>query len=1217
MPSPEALQGRLDGFNAEYADDVGRLREQFAAPGGMEILGSVAQFQGTLRSRDGQLSPARAETFVELITEYPSFGGGAGSGVGLPVFGDAGPDENSFRRDAADLITSGSVAIAAAGKVDPRYFGTLVDIAVGADDLAGLLRDVLLGRKPFPDDAGPIPQTLIDLMEQLDRMTCGLAISHAVSQWGQAVDQARSSAWSTGITSINPAVGCAGQQVTIKGSGFGATQPAGVRFAFAGRGGGCVMATIVSWSDAQIVAIAPPDVGAGCIGFVQPGDPGELVSAADSVAGELERCIGVAAAKAAQGFRTFGSRLIQACPPCLPGNVNYFQGGLPFIDFFSANGSPVTEISPGAALTLSWSVRNATSVAIVEIPPPVGQADELPSVTGALNPGSGSFAFPSVAGTFTWDREYELQASNSCTPAQQPVAKRVTIRMRSRPDVSVGGIEATQSTQFFNAAVHMPNASARKADNAVGLIANKPTIVRVFVDSGQSPTFDGGKVGGVRAQLHGRTAASALLPGSPLPPLDPSFAPNPSHSIEAQRRVPLTPQVVADERTLPPVPRSFLFRLPAGWIGAGAIDVEAEVLPPAAAQETSAANNRLTQRLVFNNGGLPVRIALLPVSYTDTPTGAVVPPPSLVQLIAELDFIQRVYPSNRSLLNVVPAPGGSNPWFFGGDLTAGGPGCGMGWNMINAELAKRAFFNLGFEDRVFVALLNRPPSGNAGPASGCGMPMSSLGGTVVAASVLAGIAVGAALAGPFGSLIMAAALARLGSAALGVASALVSGAGVPAGTGGILAQEVGHGFGLMHVPGFGAGAPFQAGWPDYLSIGATETVGFQSIGEFGLDVDDSMGFTLRAYSPQVFTGVGMTTDLMGYAAASDWISPFIYETMMSGKIVPPPGFGPSAARPLEENTADDEVEATDVALVSGILRTEGSELAPVFTHRRRFALSEREPELLRIELRADDGTVLETRRVQRMDHEHGEGGENVHDDGEQHDEAELPLVFATAVAFHPRTAEIVVLREDEILVSEPVPGRAPKLSRPRVTESENGWVVRWTARHERGDAMRFMVRYAVAERDEEPLWQVLASDLAEPRLELQHGDLAGGTARIQVGASVAGRTAWAQSEPFDVPHPPPHLVILWPVDGARLRAGRAIALRGEALTLDGDRIDDEHFVWSSNRDGELGRGREVESALSLGKHTLTLTVEAPDRPETTATAQLVVAQRPRPSESPG
>ncbi|MFL6036530.1 MAG: hypothetical protein ACJ74I_15770, partial [Gaiellaceae bacterium] len=325
--------------------------------------------------------------------------------------------------------------------------------------------------------------------------------------------------------------------------------------------------------------------------------------------------------------------------------------------------------------------------------------------------------------------------------------------------------------------------------------------------------------------------------------------------------------------------------------------------------------------------------------------------------------------------------------------------------------------------------------------------------------------------------------------------------------------------------------------------------------------------------------------------------------------VPPQGFGPSAARPLDDDS--EEVEALEVALVSGVLREDGSELDPIFTHTRRFAFGDREPEAVRLELRAEDGTVLETRRVQRMDHEHEH--EHEHEEGDEHDEEDaLPLAFATAVAFHPRTAEIVIVRRDEVLVSEPVPARAPKLSAPRVASSEEGWLVEWEAEHERADDVRYMVRYAVEDREGEPLWQVVAADLRDPRVDLRSGDLAGGKARVQVGATVAGRTAWAQSEPFEVPHPPPVVAILAPLDGSRLRAGRPVLLRGEALALHGAEIDDERFTWASNRDGALGRGREVECTLSLGKHVVSLRVEAPHGPPASTTVKLTIAQRLRP-----
>jgi hypothetical protein len=440
----DLLQQELGIFNARNAEGFARLRNYLAAPGGKEILASVDQFRATLGRRDAGAEgrepfQASAEAFVALVREYPPFQDGSGVRVALPVFGEEGPGEHGLRRDAAELITAGAIAIVATNGGDPRDFDTLVRIAIGADDLAGQLRDWLLGHKPFPDDFGvPIPQKLIDLMNEIDRRTCGLAIAHSLSNYGRAVELAKSTAWAGGITSINPAIGCAGTPVTITGNGFGATQPVGVKFAFAGVIGGCVPANVMSWSDTQIVAVAPQDVGAGCIGFIQPGDPSELVTASDSLAGEMQRCMGVATAGAAEQFRTFGSRLIVVCPPCLPLNVNYFQGGPPYIEDFAANGLDAVQLAPGAALNLSWSVRNATSVEIVKLPAPAGQIDELPSPMGPLNAATGSYVFPSVTGTFAWDREYELRARNTCTPPNQPVRKRVTIRMRNRPDCSQG-----------------------------------------------------------------------------------------------------------------------------------------------------------------------------------------------------------------------------------------------------------------------------------------------------------------------------------------------------------------------------------------------------------------------------------------------------------------------------------------------------------------------------------------------------------------------------------------------------------------------------------------------------------------------------------------------------------------------------------------------------------------------------------------------------------
>jgi hypothetical protein len=1202
MPAPRPqneLAAEVAALNERQADVTNALRADLASERGAELIGACNAFRVVLGldvpigyvDLGTDVGERAAGSILGLLGAHPAFGGDGPGDLALPVFGEygRGEGENGFgdalglRDDAARAIAIGGAAIGVLSVSDPAYGAIVVRVAVGPDDLSGLIRGVMLG-KPFPDDLEPhIPDELLDLMNDIDRRTCGAGIVWAVNQWGlAAASSPRFTSWATGISSLSPSVGCAGTHVMIHGSGFGSA-PQGTEIYFPRRGGGCTPATVVSWTDTGIEAVAPTDVGAGCVGFVSHSgsDSGELVSAASTLAGELERCLGMAGSHAAQVIEQSSLHPLFSCPPCLAGGVNYFAGGRPVITFFGANGGPAAEVAPGGVLTLTWAVDNATSVQIVPITTP---ANELPQVLGPISAKSGTYVFPALNGTFTWDGEYELQARNGCTPPTQPELRRVTVRMRSKPDLTVGGIEVTQATQFFNAATHMPNPAARQPDNAVPLIAGKPTIARVFVDSGQLASFDKGVVKGVKARLHGRGPNGVPLPGSPLAPLDPTFKPNAAYTIDPVRRSPLTASIVASERLVGFPGTSFHFLLPSSWTSSATIELEAEVIPPGSVVERDATNNKLEQTATFNSGGLPLKIALLFVTYTDV-DGTTVPPPSAAAALADLDFIQRVYPSNRSLLNVVLAPGGPNPWTFGGNLDAGGPGCGLGWNLVNAELAVRAFYSFGNEDRVWVALLTPPPSGKSNQTTGCGTPMAALGAGPVAGIIIGTYFAATLLLGPFAGPALAAIMARLGTAALGVCSALATPLGaVPDGT---LAQEIGHAFGLFHIDGTnGAPPPFESGWPDYEGVGSAAK-NFESIGEFGLDVDDSMALTLRSHAP--FSPPSLATaDFMSYASLSDWVSPFIYERVMRGAIVPPVGAGPAPA-PLKHH---DEVEPLDCALVCGSIEEDGSAmLRPVYVHRRPIRIERVDDDHYHLELRADDGQVLASNGVVPVDHPHGE-------------ELEPGFTFAIALPWHPRARTLALLRRGSVLASMEIAEEAPEVAEPRVAQTEGGWLVEWTAKHE--EQPHAMLRYATGDED---LWQLLAWDVAEASYMIEDGVLPGGKTRIQVGASAGGVTAWATSAPFDVEPPPARVEIAAPQDGASIRHGHSVQLRGYAFLPGLRSLADDAYSWRSDRDGELGNGSRVDlDALSLGPHELTLVVREEDRPEASATVRVVVDQ---------
>jgi hypothetical protein len=49
--------------------------------------------------------------------------------------------------------------------------------------------------------------------------------------------------------------------------------------------------------------------------------------------------------------------------------------------------------------------------------------------------------------------------------------------------LSIGGIEVTQATQYYRAAGHLTDASDRGPDNSIRLIAGKPAMIRVYLSS--------------------------------------------------------------------------------------------------------------------------------------------------------------------------------------------------------------------------------------------------------------------------------------------------------------------------------------------------------------------------------------------------------------------------------------------------------------------------------------------------------------------------------------------------------------------------------------------------------------------------------------------------------------------------------------------------------------------------------------------------------------
>jgi len=634
-----------------------------------------------------------ARAFADILTVHPAFAEGRRLGFGLAIVGEPNSDVNAagVRRDAAELLVAGALAFGVLG-FSEDMLDPLVHVAFGPEAFSSVLRAGLLGRPPLDPEVWPvIPDWLIDFGPRGPRFDCVLGILHALTGLMLSVRGGHSTSYATGITSLNPNVGCDDQTIAIEGRAFGATQPADVSVLFPHSSGTCVKATVVSWSDTEILATAPKGVSSGCVGFlsqVAGSDEGSLAEASEALAGELEGCLGQAASNVAQRLRHAGPVGIVHCPPCLPGGANRFSGGGPIIDQFAANGAIDIFVEPGDFITLSWRTTGATSVTLSPTTP---LAPWIPP-NGPL-PVNGSHPAGFIAGSRPRTAKYQLVARNAC----DPVSRSVEVHLRKTPKLAVTAIEVVQAIQH--------------ADNSVRLVAGKRTVVRVFVASGLTGGFDYGPGPDIQPGVGGTLVAFPASAGRGFdagPPLPPG-------SLNAQPAA----AIARGTRS-----HSLNFELPlAACTGKVRLDVRVAV-----------ADHEL------DIGGPFVAIGSTTVTFHDQPTQTVepylivdvvngVPAPTLAQYNTSLQEARKRYPIAESgFVMTTPTPFSTGS---ARDLVTE-----VGWSSLLNALATLAFVHTG---AIRTGLVPRDPGNLRGPYALNGMGFPRVGLTMPAMLAQAGL----------------------------------------------------------------------------------------------------------------------------------------------------------------------------------------------------------------------------------------------------------------------------------------------------------------------------------------------------------------------------------------------------------------------------------------------------------------------------------------------
>ncbi len=310
-----------------------------------------------------------------------------------------------YSAEASEALAAGVLAGLGAPAWPEGFAPGLLGAALGVDAPSQTLRRVLLGRDVLrPRPRGPVPLPAPDDVDKLNKLAVA-GIFDALSRVAANAAQ-RPRPWADAVvTSISE--GCAGDSVTVVGSGFGTDEPDDVLLLCPVSPEGHVAATITSWSETTVEATLPAGVRRGCAGFVQvPRDGGNLSGAMEYLAGVMVQVLGPAAAESARRLRTAAGSVQLPRPDCSHPSAMAFTGGPPELVYFSANGgSGTVPVDPGDNVSLAWDVPGAAEVFVTRRNSPDPAQGPFGASSGILVDG------PEDDGD---ELVYELSGSNVC-----------------------------------------------------------------------------------------------------------------------------------------------------------------------------------------------------------------------------------------------------------------------------------------------------------------------------------------------------------------------------------------------------------------------------------------------------------------------------------------------------------------------------------------------------------------------------------------------------------------------------------------------------------------------------------------------------------------------------------------------------------------------------------------------------------------------------------
>ncbi len=376
-----------------------------------------------------------------------------------------------------------------------------------------------------------------------------------------------------------------------------------------------------------------------------------------------------------------------------------------------------------------------------------------------------------------------------------------------------------------------------------------------------------------------------------------------------------------------------------------------------------------------------------------------------------------------------------------------------------------------------------------------------------------------------------------------------------------------------------------------------------SIQEFGFNP-----LTGKIYNPN------NTHDLMSYCPAGGsklgWISPFIWSTMAANlhASAPPPFFAPgeapantlhltAAAESLQVNLTVYNPANIPAPTVPGEFGNLYKTLGGIAD----YPIDPTSP--YSVELRDSGGGVLDSYQFPvNFESEydaHGGVPETPNgvapsspppfspDPTTQIDESFIvpwnPLAVSVALVLNGQDLDVVTLSENapQVLITTP---SGPEDWTPISTHT-----LAWQGLDLDGDPLSYTVFYSY---DAGFSWELLASDLSTPSLQIDTEAMAGGSdVRFRVVATDGINTGFDETDAaISIPNKLPMATILTPTNHQLFQPGALVVLQGIGIDMEDGTLPDEALTWSSNVQGSLGDGPSVPlNSLQKGPHTITLT----------------------------